>query len=211
MLLSDGWNTEQEARNKEEGRKAEDLCIFPFFPVPCSMFPVPIAMGDTETRPPPEERPTMSQRDEEDPGMGFKVTDRRLFDERGELREEALRPAPQPRPESTPQPDPPADRQAPPLSDVPEGFPSGSGQGVEFSSFLMSLATSALVALGEIPDPETGRMFKHLGAARETIEILGMLEEKTRGNLTADESRMLREILYDLRMKYVSLAKAAGR
>lgn len=153
----------------------------------------------------------MSQPDETDSGMGFKVTDRRLFDERGELREEAVRPEPQAPPESTrPQP-PPAQSEPAKRPETPSDFQSGSDDGVDFASFLMSLATSAMVALGEIPDPETGRMYRHLGAARETIEVLGMLQEKTQGNLSADEDRLLQEILYDLRMKYVSLAKAAGR
>ena len=153
----------------------------------------------------------MSQRDEDDPGMGFKVIDRRLFDEHGELREKAVRPAPEAPPQAPPQQQAPAQREPPRRPEVPADFQSGPGQGVEFSSFLMSLATSALVALGAVPDPETGRIYKHLGAARETIEVLGMLQEKTRGNLTPEEGRMLQEILSDLRMKYVSLAKAAGR
>ena len=153
----------------------------------------------------------MSQGDEDDPGLGFKVIDRRLFDKGGQLRQEAVRPAPQSAPQSPPQQPAPADIEPPRRPDVPADFQSGPGQGLEFSSFLMSLATSALVALGEVPDPETGRMYKHLGAARETIEVLGMLEEKTRGNLTPEEGRMMQEILNDLRIKYVSLAKAAER
>ncbi|MEE8587576.1 MAG: DUF1844 domain-containing protein [Acidobacteriota bacterium] len=153
----------------------------------------------------------MSQRDEDDPGRGFKVIDRRLFDKGGQLRQEAVRPAPPSAPQSPPQERAPADIEPPGRPDLRADFQSGPGQGLEFSSFLMSLATSALVALGEVPDPETGRIYKHLDAARETIEVLGMLEEKTRGNLTPEEGRMLQEILPDLRMKYVSLAKAAGR
>lgn len=152
----------------------------------------------------------MSQRDENDSGMGFKVTDRRLFDERGELRDEAVRPEP-PAPES-PSPQPPtAQSESARRPETPSEFQPGPGEGVDFASFLMSLATSAMVALGEVPDPETGQRYRHLGAARETIEVLGMLQEKTQGNLSADEDRMLQEILYDLRMKYVSLARAAGR
>jgi hypothetical protein len=69
--------------------------------------------------------------------------------------------------------------------------------------FIFSLNSSVLVHLGILDDPATGKKTKNLGAAKQTIDILGMLEEKTRGNLTDQERDMLRHILYDLRMIYV--------
>ncbi len=74
---------------------------------------------------------------------------------------------------------------------------------IDFSMFIFSLNSSVLVHLGILDDPATGKKTKNLAAAKQTIDILGMLEEKTRGNLTDQERDMLRHILYDLRMIYV--------
>lgn len=74
---------------------------------------------------------------------------------------------------------------------------------INFATFIFSLNSSVLAQLGLIDDPVTGKKTKHLLLAKQTIDILGMLEEKTRGNLTKDEETMLKNILYDLRMIYV--------
>ena len=74
---------------------------------------------------------------------------------------------------------------------------------INFATFIFSLNSSVLVQLGLIEDPATGKKTKNLPIAKQTIDILGMLEEKTRGNLTKDEETMLKNILYDLRMIYV--------
>ena len=74
---------------------------------------------------------------------------------------------------------------------------------INFSTFVFSLNASALVNLGEIENPGTGKKEKNLALAKQTIDILGMLEEKTSGNLTADEANLLKNILYDLRLNYV--------
>lgn len=74
---------------------------------------------------------------------------------------------------------------------------------MDFSMFIFSLNSSALVHLGVLDDPSTGRKSPNLPAARQTIDILAMLEEKTRGNLTKDEEDMLKHILHDLRIIYV--------
>ena len=74
---------------------------------------------------------------------------------------------------------------------------------VNFPTFIMSLNASALVHLGVIEDPATGQSTKNLPMAKQTIDILSMLEEKTRGNLAKDEEDILRNILYDLRIAYV--------
>jgi hypothetical protein len=78
---------------------------------------------------------------------------------------------------------------------------------VNFSAFVYSLSTSALVHLGEIPEPITEKMDKNLPLAKQTIDILGILQEKTKGNLTQEEENLLNSFLYDLRMRYV---KAMG-
>ena len=74
---------------------------------------------------------------------------------------------------------------------------------VNFSTFIFSLSSSAILHFGEIPDPATGTKKTNLPMAKHTIDILGMLEEKTKGNLTGDEGELLKNILYDLRMRYV--------
>jgi len=74
---------------------------------------------------------------------------------------------------------------------------------INFATFIFSLNSSVLVHLGLINDPATGKKVKNLAIAKQTIDILGMLEEKTEGNLTEDEESMLKNILYDLRMIYV--------
>jgi hypothetical protein len=74
---------------------------------------------------------------------------------------------------------------------------------ITFSTFILSLSSSALLHLGEIPEPSTGAKNEDIPLAKQTIDILGMLEEKTKGNLTADEKNLLNNILYDLRMRYI--------
>jgi hypothetical protein len=74
---------------------------------------------------------------------------------------------------------------------------------INFQTFILSLNSSVLVQLGIIEDPMTGSREKDLPLAKQTIDILGMLEEKTKGNLNKDEEMMLKNILYDLRMMYV--------
>jgi hypothetical protein len=74
---------------------------------------------------------------------------------------------------------------------------------VSFSTFVFSLSSSALVHLGEIPEPSTQQMHQDLMLAKQIIDTLGMLEEKTRNNLDPDEERFLKTVLYDLRLRYV--------
>jgi hypothetical protein len=78
---------------------------------------------------------------------------------------------------------------------------------IDFGTFVMSLATSALVHLGEVPHPEAEKHL-NLALAKQTIDILGMLRDKTRGNLTKEEGELLEHLLLDLRMKYVAQKKA---
>jgi hypothetical protein len=81
---------------------------------------------------------------------------------------------------------------------------------ISFGAFLMSLSTEALVHLGEMTDPSSGQEQRDLAMAQQLIDILGMLREKTRGNLDHDEQALLDAILFDLRMKYVEIARRNG-
>ena len=74
---------------------------------------------------------------------------------------------------------------------------------INFATFVVSMNASALLHLGAIEDPETGQTNKNLTMAKQTIDILSMLEEKTEGNLTSEEKNLLKNILYDLRIIYV--------
>ncbi|MGB8990601.1 MAG: DUF1844 domain-containing protein [Desulfobaccales bacterium] len=74
---------------------------------------------------------------------------------------------------------------------------------ITFSSFVFSLSSSALVSLGAIPDPNTGKMEKNLSMAKQTIDLLAILRDKTRNNLTQEEEILFDHLLYDLRMVYI--------
>lgn len=80
------------------------------------------------------------------------------------------------------------------------------GLPVTFSSFVFSLGTSALMMMGERLDPRQPQVPVNLGQAKEIIDILSMLESKTKGNLTTEEQAVLDDLLYALRIKYVDLA-----
>jgi len=74
---------------------------------------------------------------------------------------------------------------------------------MNFATFIFSLNHSALVHLGAVKDPTSGDTAKDLPMAKQTIEILAMLQDKTQGNVTEEEAKMLESILYDLRIIYV--------
>ena len=80
---------------------------------------------------------------------------------------------------------------------------------LDFTSFVMSLAHQTVVLLGEAPNPETGQVATNIEGARQTIDIIGILEEKTKGNLTDSEKNLLDEALTGLRMAYVKKSKEA--
>ncbi len=99
--------------------------------------------------------------------------------------------------------------QAPPAGDsgAQSDSPSDAGETqlppIDLSTFVISLNSSALVQLGILEEPGSGQKTKNLALAKQTIDILAMLEEKTKGNLNRDEENILKSILYDLRMLYV--------
>lgn len=85
-----------------------------------------------------------------------------------------------------------------------EGLPS-----LDFSTLVLSLSQTALVHLGDQVDPTIvdGHTHRDLGLARQTIDLLGVLQEKTKGNLTGEEERLLDQLLYDLRLRFVEHSK----
>jgi hypothetical protein len=82
---------------------------------------------------------------------------------------------------------------------------------IDFATFVLSLSHSALMHLGEAPNPETNKVVANLALAKQNIDLLGLLEEKTKGNLSGDEERLLAQILFDLRMRYVERSKTAPK
>jgi hypothetical protein len=85
------------------------------------------------------------------------------------------------------------------------------GGSLTFTGFVVSLATSAAIHFGDIPDPVTGeRAPLNLEGASQMIEILALLDQKTRGNLTAEERQLLEQVLYELRMRYVGALDQHG-
>jgi hypothetical protein len=86
------------------------------------------------------------------------------------------------------------------------GDDNGDLPAIDFSTFVLSLSHSALVHLGDAPDPDGARR-TNLPLARQTIDLLTLLQDKTRGNLTGPEERVLTQALYDLRSRYLEVAR----
>src|SRR5215469_11744177 len=140
----------------------------------------------------------------EEKDKGFTVQDRRRFSAEGEAKAEGPEESPAaPAAASAPQAAGPSPQQG-----QPEPL---AGPEVTFTTFMVGLSTQALAALGEISDPLSGARSKDLQAAQQLIDIIGMLREKTRGNLDHDEDGLIEAILFDLRMKYVELARQSAR
>lgn len=79
--------------------------------------------------------------------------------------------------------------------------------GIDFNTFILSLSTSALMHLGKLAGEEEATV--NLAHAKQTIDCIALLEEKTRGNLTGEEERLISEVLYDLRLRFVAATKAS--
>jgi hypothetical protein len=93
--------------------------------------------------------------------------------------------------------------------DTSTGAPTDGPFTLSFAAFVLSLAHTAAVHFGDIPDPATGQPAgQNLQAAQQMIDILSLLEEKTRGNLTAEERQLLDQLLYELRLRYLDASKA---
>jgi hypothetical protein len=122
----------------------------------------------------------------------FRVADRRrILSDTGEIRKE------------DPAAEKPAESSAGPAG--PES--QGAIPEMTFSAFVIGLGTQAMLSLGQFPDPESGRSSVDLSAARQLIDVLGILMEKTRGNLDKREEELLNHLLFDLRTKFVEQSK----
>lgn len=139
----------------------------------------------------------MTADEDQDAPRGFKVEDRRRFSETGE-----------PRTETAPSADTRATApetgasEAAATPDTAEEPPE-----LTFLTFVLGLSTEALAYLGEMPHPLTRQVQTDLRAAKHFIDILGLLQDKTRGNLEPGEAGLLERMLYDLRIKYVERAR----
>lgn len=152
----------------------------------------------------------------------FKVTDRRLFNADGTPRETLPEERPEPTPTAATAPEPAAattEEQKMPASptesaaqtaaeDEGEEIP-GADDPASFANFLMSIASNAAATLGMMEHPVTRKREVDLELSKHWIDVLGMLEQKTRGNLSAQEKKLLEGLLADLRMQYVSLTHSA--
>ena len=140
--------------------------------------------------------------DDKDESSGFKVVDRRSFTDDGRPRQEA--------PEKEPGQEPTIIH---PQSEAGEDqlFPDDSDQEVPsgFNTLVSYLSTTAMFQLGLLAGPAGERIPADLMNARMTIDLLEVLQEKTEGNLTSDEIKLLDEVLYELRMSFVEVQKRA--
>jgi len=148
---------------------------------------------------------------EREEDTGFKVTDRRLFTADGQRRTEVEAEAPKPEPPPSPPKSSSAQATADqgrtdrPRNESPRPGPAS------FEQLVMSLATTAMFQLGLMRNPGEENPRSDLPAAKETIDLLEILQEKTKGNLTEEEESLLSGSLYELRMVFVELSGRGGR
>ncbi|MFQ5351589.1 MAG: DUF1844 domain-containing protein [Candidatus Binatia bacterium] len=141
---------------------------------------------------------------EEDKREGFKIEDKRRFTATGQARDLGSQST-----EDAPEVDDEAKSEDPPEARSSDaGEQGGEDEGdlageLNFSSFVVGLASQAFMFLGLAPDPHSGVVSKDLAQARAMIDILAMLRDKTSGNLDEDEERLMEEMLYELQLQYV--------
>lgn len=137
--------------------------------------------------------------DEEKKEQAFKFTDKRRFGKDGEIKDAEKGPETTPKeaPEGAPQEGSAGDEET-------QKIPIGE---ISFSNFIVSLSSVALMNLGEFPDPGTQKIEKNIRMAKYHIDLLEVLQQKTKGNLDKDEEELFENILYHLRMKYVQAMK----
>lgn len=157
----------------------------------------------------------MAEKQEE---RGFKVVDKRLFDADGKPREEPAGPdrAGAASPSSLPgagdgPPTPPPPETDRPTSEAGAAYYVGEATDafgpLDFPQFILSVAQLAFMFLGDLPNPQHGRRERNVVAAKQQIDLVELLQEKTRGNLTADEDRLVSTLLYELRMRFVEVVR----
>lgn len=146
----------------------------------------------------------------------FRVIDRRLFNEAGELRKDAIereereeRENPPPKPAAAPPPA--ASDKTPPSPDTPAPAANAIPPSRQFQMLVDLMYSNAAVYLGGYADPATGRPMVDLDSARNIIDMFEVLREKTRGNLAPEDDRMLAEVLGSLKMAFLEVSKAASQ
>ncbi|NWG75401.1 MAG: DUF1844 domain-containing protein [Rubrivivax sp.] len=127
--------------------------------------------------------------------QGFRVTDKRGFNQDGEPC------TPEPAKNVEKEPAGEASASADAKSSGQEAPPRPA---IDFPSYILGYYTQGLVLLGEVPNPYTNKKEEDVEAARHTIDILSMLEEKTKGNLSKEENQLLENVLFELRMKFMA-------
>lgn len=143
--------------------------------------------------------------EEQESGRGFRVQDRRRFSpETGEPRGAEVE---QPSAEEKPQQTQSAKNAGEAGSHKTQEPHSQTNEPISFSSFILGLITQALLSMGEVSPPPGQTKQIDLSAARQMIDLLAMLQQKTKGNLDSAEDAMLENALFDLRMRYVRIAK----
>jgi hypothetical protein len=133
----------------------------------------------------------------EEEKKGFSIKDKRIFDEAGCVRKD------EPQEEKETEHVEKKEQGPPPETDQQGQRHEDDYPEVNFSSFVLSLSTTAMYHFGDFPDPATKKAHKNLSAAKQTIDILGMLQSKTDGNLDENENSVLDGLLYELRLRYV--------
>lgn len=141
---------------------------------------------------------------EDNDEKGFVIKDKRIFDETGDVRDEETKE--KQKKETVEKPDisekdeiPKKAEETGSAEEKSHPFPE-----INFAGFIFSLHTSALLHFGDFPDPVSNEKSRNLPAAKQTIEILDMMKDKTRGNLDENEEKLLDGILYELKMRYVT-------
>lgn len=148
----------------------------------------------------------------EDNQSGFKITDRRLFNADGSMREDAQIPEPPPAAEILLQPDVAqpnvvASSTLLPQEDLQSDDDDVMPEQTMFTEFVMNIASSAFIYLGLVEHPATGQRQVDMMAAKETIDLLILLRQKTEGNLTPGEARFYDELLTELKTQFVSMRR----
>ena len=141
----------------------------------------------------------------------FRVVDRRLFNSEGELRPEIAEEQTREQAKSKPSPLQPDAKPGKAIPAAPAPETPAPKPDRNFQLLIDLLARNAAALLGGIPDPATGQAYLDLEGAREMIDILDTLREKTRGNLAPEEERLLAEILGSLKLSYMEISKAAAK
>lgn len=161
----------------------------------------------------------MIGQEENQEDVSFKVTDRRKFNPDGSVREGVTLGEPKPEPPLAAETataaaparsavEQPAEPPAAPEDDFEDEDIPGADDPASFVNFLSTLATNAAASLGAVPHPATGQRSVDLDTGKYWLDVLGMVRDKTAGNLHPQEQRLLEGLLADLRMQYVTMVRA---